>query len=185
MRFFLAALLFLTLPLAPAFAQESCARAADRELRLTNSDRPERITARSSGPSCAQTIVVWTLRDARGDPLFVFASTFSDMTNNPVDHPVSTDVMDNFLRAWVRAPIQSSEPSLPDWPDGAESLGASAPAGASYDTPYERETYLALRARNLPLLCVLNSAESEQCLIVDPISHAPTVILFRARPSPG
>lgn len=184
MRFFLAALFLLTLPLAPAFAQDGCARAATRELRLTGADASERITARSSGPSCAQAIVVWTLRDAHGDPLFVFASTFADMANNPVDHPVTTDTMDNFLRAWIRAPIQSSEPSLPDWPQGAENLGASAPAGASYDTPYERETYLALRARNLPLLCVLNSAESEQCLIVDPISHALTVILFRARPSP-
>lgn len=184
MRPLLTALIFLTLPLAPAFAQESCARAATRELRLTGADTSERITARSSGPSCAQAIVVWTLRGANGDPLFVFASTYADMANNPVDRPVTTDTMDNFLRAWIRAPVQSSEPSLPDWPEGAASLAASAPESASYDTPYERETYLALRARNLPLLCVFNSAESEQCLIVDPIAHAPTVILFRARPSP-
>jgi len=178
MKALLAAVTLMLAAAAPAFAQEACSRAATREVRFTGAERAERITARSSGPSCAQAIVVWTLRNAQGDPLFVFASTFSDMSEN--SGAATPDQMDRFLRAWVGRPIQSTASALPDWPADAYTLSADQSHGM--DTPYERETYLALRARNLPLLCFANSAESEQCLIIDPMSHAATVIVFRATP---
>lgn len=175
MRSLLAALFALFCTTAPAFAQEGCARAASFEARFTGGDAADRITARSSGPTCAQAIVVWTLRDAGGDPLFVFASTYADMAESA--DGATSDRMDRFLRAWANRPIQRTG-ALPDWPPTAYTLSADQSHGM--DTPYERETYLALRERNLPLLCFANSVESEQCLIIDPLSHAATVIVFRS-----
>jgi len=34
-----------------------------------------------------------------------------------------------------------------------------------------------LRARNLPMICYAAAAEASQCLIVDPASHAPTMMV--------
>ena len=38
------------------------------------------ITTRSDGPSCAQAVVTFVARNANGDPLWAFASTYYDMT---------------------------------------------------------------------------------------------------------
>ena len=89
--------------------------------------------------------------------------------------PVTAEAMDQFLAGWANV-SESRSGELPEWRADAESLSASAQT-FSYDTPFDRETYEMLRARNLPMICYAASVEGTQCLIVDPASHAPIMIV--------
>lgn len=156
-----------------------CERVATHEAEWSAADAPDTITARSEGPSCAQAAVLFVARDSNGDPLWAFASTYFDMTAGgipPEGAPaVSEQQMDEFLAGWANVSATTSN-TLPEWREGAATLTESTTTFA-YDTPFERETYEMLRARNLPMICYAAAVEATQCLVVDPASHAPTMIV--------
>lgn len=156
-----------------------CARSAAHEVTWSSEGAPDTITATSDGPSCLQAVVTLTMRNADGDALWVFSGTHYDLTaggNPPEDAPAVTEAqMDEFLAGWANvSEMRSGE--LPEWRENAVSLTESV-QGFSYDTPFERETYEMLRARNLPMVCYAAAAEASQCLLMDPASHAPTMIV--------
>jgi hypothetical protein len=161
-------------------AAEGCTRTATHDVGWTNEQAPDTITARSEGPSCAQAIVVLTVRNSGGDPLWTFASTFYDMTTGgwPLGEvpPVTDARMDEFLASWANVSAMRSG-ALPAWREGAASLTDSA-EGLAYSTAFERETYEAMRGRNLPLICYAAAAEASQCLMIDPASMSPAVLVF-------
>jgi len=162
-----------------ANTEDGCARSATRQVAWTNADAPDVITTRSEGPSCEQAVVTFVARNAQGDPLWAFASTYNDLTAGGIPPegapPVSNDDMDRFLAGWADvSEMRSSE--LPQWREGAATLSESATTFA-YDTPFDRETYEMLRARNLPMICYAAAVEATQCLIVDPASNAPTLLV--------
>lgn len=161
-------------PLRPVAAAD-CSQSVDRAVRFSSAEINDVITVASSGPSCAQAVLNFTLRSADGDPLWTFATTLHDMGGPEAPTPEDVQVL---LTRWVTVEVTHTG-TLPEWRQGAESLGDSVDEGGSYETPFARETYEALRSRHLPLLCFLNSRESSQCLIIDPASGAPTVIVFR------
>lgn len=157
----------------------ACERVATHELTWSDANAPDTITTRSEGPTCAQAAVVFVARNANGDPLWTFASTYFDMTSGgipPEDAPtVSDEQMDEFLAGWVNVSATTSN-TLPEWREGVATLTESATTFA-YDTPFDRETYEMLRARNLPMFCYAAAVEATQCLFVDPVSQAPTMIV--------
>jgi len=162
-----------------ASAPAGCARSATHDVSWTNADAPDVITTRSEGPSCAQAVVTFIARKANGDALWAFASTYYDLTSGglPPDGapPVSNEDMDRFLAGWADvSEMRSSE--LPEWRADAETLSASAQT-FSYDTPFDRETYEMLRGRNLPMICYAASVEGTQCLIIDPPTNAPIMMV--------
>ncbi|MDX2277572.1 MAG: hypothetical protein NW206_19150 [Hyphomonadaceae bacterium] len=155
---------------------ESCARTATRQVTWSG-QAPDTVTARADGPTCAQAVVTFTIRNADGDPLWAFASTHHDMivggySTDPA--AVSPEEVDRFLASWVDVTVNSSA-DLPAWPEGVESLSAAV-EGISYFTELDREAYEMLRTRNLPQLCFAASVSSSQCLIMDPLSNAPLMI---------
>jgi hypothetical protein len=145
----------------------------------SNEASPDIILASSQGPSCAQAAVTLVARNAGGDPLWAFASTYYDMTMGgvpPEGAPaVSNEQMDEFLAGWANVTTMRSG-ELPEWREGVGTLTESATTFA-YDTPFDREAYEMLRARNLPMICYAAAVEATQCLIVDPASHAPTMMV--------
>lgn len=158
---------------------EGCARSATHNVTWTTEGAPDVITTRSDGPTCAQAIVTFVARNTSGDPLWAFASTYYDMTSGgipPEGAPaVTNEQMDSFLAGWADVTeMRSGE--LPEWREGFDNLSASAQT-FSYDTPFDRETYEMLRARNLPMICYAAAVEATQCLIIDPASHAPIMIV--------
>ena len=156
-----------------------CARSAAHDVTWTTEGTPDTITTRSDGPTCAQAAVTFVARNSAGDPLWAFASTYFDLTSGgipPEGAPaVSNEQMDTFLAGWADVSTMRSG-ELPEWREGVATLTESATTFA-YDTPFERETYEMLRARNLPMICYAAAVEATQCLIVDPASHAPTMIV--------
>lgn len=184
MRTFLLAALTLTLAACgqnqnTAASSGTCERVATHEVTWTNAARPDTITVRSEGPSCAQAIVTFAARNADGDALWAFASTYYDLTAGgiaPEGAPaVTAEQMDTFLAGWADVSTSRSG-ELPEWRADAATLSASAQT-FSYDTPFDRETYEMLRARNLPMICYAAAVEATQCLVIDPASNAPTMIV--------
>jgi hypothetical protein len=162
-----------------AQAPAGCARSATHEVAWTNGSAPDVIMTRAEGPTCAQAIVTFVARTAQGDPLWAFASTYYDMTagGRPPDGvPAVSDAdMDRFLVGWANVTEMRSG-ALPEWRADAPSLTASAQT-FSYDTPFEREPYEMLRARDLPMICYAAAAEASHCLLIDPASSAPTMMV--------
>jgi hypothetical protein len=156
-----------------------CARSATHDVTWTSEGSPDTITTRAEGPTCAQAVVTLVARNAAGDPLWAFASTYYDMTLGgipPGGAPaVSNEQMDTFLAGWADVTLQRSG-ELPEWRQGFDTLSASAQT-FSYDTPFDRETYEMLRTRDLQMICYAAAVEGSQCLIVDPASHAPIMIV--------
>ena len=160
-------------------APSACAREATHEVTWSADAATDIVTARSDGPSCAQTAVTLVIRNANGDPLWAFASTYFDLTMGGVG-PEGADVvteeqMDTFLQGWANVSMMRST-ELPEWRADAATLGESV-QGLSYDTPFNRETYEMLRTSDVPMLCYAAAAEGSQCLIIDPASRSPIMIV--------
>jgi hypothetical protein len=154
---------------------DGCERTSTKQIEWSGADT---VTARTEGPSCAQAVATLTIRNGDGDPLWTFASTYYDMTiggHNEDPAAVSAQEVDRFLASWVDVTLNRSG-ELPEWREGAENLG-EATEGLSYFTDLDRDTYEMLRGRNLPQLCFANSVVSSQCLVIDPASNAPIMIV--------
>jgi len=163
----------------PEQSASACERIATHDVTWSNETSHDTITVRSDGPTCAQAVVTFVARNSAGDPLWTFASTYYDMTTGgipPEDAPaVTNEQMDTFLAGWADVTIKRSG-ELPEWREGVDTLSSSAPT-FSYNTPFERDTYEMLRARNLPMICYAAAVEATQCLVIDPASNAPTMIV--------
>lgn len=163
----------------PAQAVNACARNATHAVTFSNSENPDTITTRSEGPSCKQAVVTLVLRDRAGNPLWTLANTYYDMTAGgvaPADAPAVTDAqMDAFLAGWANVTMAHSA-TLPEWKQGAASLTASV-QGLSYATSLPRDAYEMMRQRDMPLLCFAAAAEATQCLVMDPATASPIVMV--------
>jgi len=155
-------------------ASASCAHSATHQITFSDPAAFDTVTARAEGPTCAQAVVTLVVRNANGDPLLSFASTFTEMNGGPGAHAGDADV-DRFLSGWADVTLKNTG-DLPEWRADAASLGASV-EGMSYATPFDRGTYEQLRLRNLPELCFAAGAESSQCIIMDPASSTPSRIV--------
>jgi hypothetical protein len=155
-----------------------CERVASHDVTWSDANAPDTITARSEGPTCAQAAVIFVTRNADGDPLWAFASTYFNLAFGgapPDGAAVSTEQMDEFLAGWANVSATTSN-TLPEWREGVATLSESAMT-FSYDTPFDRETYEMLRARNLRMICYAAAVEGTQCLVIDPLSNAPMLIV--------
>lgn len=156
-----------------------CTRSATHAVQWTNESAPDVITTSADGPTCAQAVVTFVARNAEGDPLWAFASTYYDLTAGgapPEGAPEVTPAqVDEFLEGWANVTV-STTGELPEWREGVATLTESATV-FSYDTPFEREVYEMMRARNAAMICFAAAVEGTQCLTIDPASNTPTMIV--------
>lgn len=163
-------------PTSPDVA--GCARSRTHQIAWTNADAPDTIVASAQGPSCAQAVVAFIARNAQGDPLWTFISTYHAMTVGGAageDPPaVSPQQVDRFLAGWANVTVQTSQ-RLPEWREGGENIGSNG--GLTYTTNFSREGYETARQRNLRMICYAAAVDATQCLVVDPSSNAPAMIV--------
>jgi len=163
---------------ASAPAPSGCARSATHQVIWTDPQAPDTITARSEGPSCVQAVVSLVARNAHGDPLWNFINTYHDMTTGGIateDAPVvSPEQVDHFLADWANVTAQTSD-RLPEWREGADNVGTNG--GLTYTTAFSRGSYEAMRQRNLRMICYAAGVEATQCLVLDPSSNSPAMIV--------
>ncbi len=160
-------------------AHAECERSATHDVTFYDTHTPDTISVHAEGPSCKQAVVLFTLRNARGDALWTFANTYYDLTagGTPPEHSpaVTPAQMDTFLDGFANASLVRTG-TLPAWTEDKPSLAASV-QGMSYNTELPRESYEMLRQRNLPLLCYAAAAEATQCLVMDPATASPTMMV--------
>ncbi|MBI3437199.1 MAG: hypothetical protein HY054_00825 [Proteobacteria bacterium] len=163
---------------ATTSAAGGCEHSATHQVLWTDTEAPDIITVRADGPSCAQAVVSFVARNARGDPLWAFINTYHDMAIGGVaigEAPaVSGEQMDHFLAGWATATTQVSG-QLPEWREGADAVGSNG--DLTYTTTHDRESYEAIRQRNLRMICFASSVAATQCLVIDPSSNAPAMIV--------
>ncbi|HWA01205.1 MAG TPA: hypothetical protein VG841_12915 [Caulobacterales bacterium] len=155
-----------------------CTREYMHRVAFSDVSAPDTITARAEGPSCAQAVVTLTIRAANGDPLWVFAETYAVMQGGEAASrlaPAAIDRLDEFLMSWADVTIKTTG-DLPEWRAEAATLAESV-QGMSYATPFDRDSYERFRRQNLRDLCFAVGPESSQCIIMDPASHAPSLIV--------
>jgi hypothetical protein len=166
-------------PPAPNAAAAACSQTVTHNVTWSQSDAPDVITAHGEGPSCKQAVVTFVARNAQGDPLWTFASTYYDLKMGGIPPEgaaeVSEDELQRFLTSWADVTeIHANE--LPEWREDMSRPGEGVEA-LGYETPFDREVYEAMRTRNLPTICYAAAVAAVQCLIIDPASHAPTMIV--------
>lgn len=153
-----------------------CAHSATQSVHWSSEQAPDAVSVRAEGPNCAEAVVLFVLRRADGALLWTFATPYFDMRPGGRLDPVAADggEVASFLARWADVSVNRTS-ALPEWAEGAAAPG-DASETLAYSTAYDRETYEALRARDLPQVCFAVAAEASQCLVIDPSSRAPTVI---------
>ena len=163
----------------PEHAAAACSQTATHNVTWSQAGAADTITAHGEGPSCKQAVVTFVARDAAGDPLWTFASTYYDMTVGgapPEGAPdIAPEELQRFLASWADV-TETTSSDLPEWRDGMSRPGEGVEA-LGYETPFTREVYEAMRGRGLPTICYAAAVAAVQCLVIDPASHAPTMIV--------
>lgn len=157
----------------------ACVLEAVHTVTWSNAAAPDTVHTSAEGPSCDQAIVVFTVRNASGDPLWTFANTYYDITAGgsppPESDPATDADVQAFLASWANVTLLSSE-ELPAWTEAMSRPGEGVePLG--YESPFDRETYEALRTRGLGTICYAVAVAAVQCLVIDPASNSPTVLV--------
>lgn len=142
-----------------------CARVVERAASVTGPG--DVIEARAIGASCANAVVVWTLRTAADKPVWTFAAPYAWLAA-PVD-PTSLSEMDAFLERWAGVTVDDTSAS-PVW--SAEEEAAPEAWGPAGTSMFLRETYESIRAAKMPRVCVPTSKETYQCIFYDAEAEA-------------
>jgi hypothetical protein len=157
----------------PNLAASGCAREARHEITFSDPSKPDIVTARAEGPSCAQAIVTLTIRNADGDALWAFADTYQHMIagDAPIEPAPKPEDVERFLKSWADVTLAKTS-ALPEWREGDEHL-TGGDSGMSYSTALGREAYEELRKRDLNEACYAIHVEGSECIVMDPFAHTP------------
>lgn len=152
-------------PAAPGAG--GCNLVAERTVAFTSSAPRDTIEARAVGRDCVGAVVVWTLRNGAGKPVFAHAAPY-EWVHAPAD-PTSAVQMQAFLDGWADARVDDTSAS-PEWKaEDATPPEAWGPGGASM---FVRETYESIRAAKLPRICLPTSSDAYQCIFYDAQAEA-------------
>ncbi len=165
-------------PRENADVAQDCAHSVTHNVQWSSTDAADVITASSHGPACAQATADLIIRDASGASLWTFSSAYWDLAAGgpaPEGAEVTAEQMEAFLRAWAEVSVSRTS-RLPQWRADAATLTESASV-FSYQTPFARAAYEALRQQDLTMLCYAAAVEDTQCIILDPATRTPTLIV--------
>ena len=156
-------------PKAPADAPRGgdCNHVISRTVAFTAANARDTVEARSVGPSCETAIVVWTLRDAAGKPLWTHAAPYAWLWASA--DPRASDELRTFLERWAGVAVDDTSAS-PAW--ARDKAGGADGWGASGGSMFARDTYETIRTARLPRICVPTTSERYQCIFYDPQAEA-------------
>jgi hypothetical protein len=122
------------------------------------------VEATSVGPDCARAVATFVVRDASGAP--IYAEAYLAQHVMVLADVSDAAAMEAALREWTNpanSTTMATTSALPDWPARATGpQNGEFPFYAAEGT--ERDSYLALRQSNVPLLCFVQGMESLACL---------------------
>jgi hypothetical protein len=146
-----------------------------------SSEATDTITTRADGPTCAQAVVTFVARNgANGDPLWAFASTYYDLTMGgvpPDGAPAVSQRADGYFPRPVGRDVTEQTSELPEWREGVATLIGKRADVRLRHAIRSRDLRNAARAQFANLMCYAAAVEASQCLLIDPRSHAPIMIV--------
>ncbi|MBI1212503.1 MAG: hypothetical protein GC190_13650 [Alphaproteobacteria bacterium] len=122
----------------------------------------------SQGATCENAVVTLVVRDKSGKPLWVDSRigaqvmVFADIKDKPA--------MKKALGEWIdqNGSGLARTDKLPDWPNGAQGPKESEfPFYPETQDGIDREMYMRLRAKKLPMFCYVQGMESMACVALD------------------
>lgn len=121
------------------------------------------VTASTSGPTCAHSVVLLIVRDASGEVVWTDAMRAAHVMG--LSTPTTRTPMASALQEWIGHGARGETTAdLPPWPRANE-----PPASMGFEFEPEswinRRTYLEMRARAEPMFCYVQGMESLACLV--------------------
>ncbi len=169
-----------SLALLGACAEEPAGCAAEIQKPLAFASEADSVLVRTLGPSCDKAVGVLVLQSAENEPLWAWAGplypTFGNLFEARAGDPPTLETARAFLERWAE-PRAERTSAAPPWPENAP----EPPGGATITL--DRATYEDVRARDLPMACVLTGLARESCIFWEPGAAAAGLLLERdARP---
>lgn len=122
------------------------------------------IEATTTGPDCARAVATMVVRDSSGAP--VYTQSYETEHVMVLADARDTGAMEVALQGWTNPAantLMQTTSALPDWP--ANATGPQSGEFPFYpEEGYDRESYMTLRANDLPLFCYVQGMESMACL---------------------
>lgn len=167
-RFVKGALVIVALALAGCAPRQAaqCDVSFTHEIAFTAAGARDKISTRAIGPSCAEAIALYAVRQQDGHLVWTWAAPLSQLYGDTA-HAVQGDSVEAFLQRWGQPRITRTS-EAPPWP-------RLSPG----QTTLDRLTYEDLRARNLPMLCHLSGTAREVCAFWEPAAGAAGLFLER------
>lgn len=166
-----------------ATAAPLCTAPVSREIALTAPDAKDKLEAEAIGADCSQAVIVFTLHNAAGKLMWTHAveatNTWAfvpDQDNKAV--PPADGVHRMMEEALKNAELSRSK-SAPDWPEGKER--PEDPTGLFHVTEHPRGTYLDMRNKDLPMLCIDHRMGQRVCVVFDPMFPDLASELYRSQ----
>lgn len=162
-------IILLALGLAACAPREAvhCNASVEREVAFTALGAHDIVTARTLGPSCDKTILVYVIASEDGHPLWAWTAPAARAFG---DAFAGADAVRAFLERWASPRIERTS-AAPAWP---------LPDGAR--TTLDRLTYQDIRARDLPMLCHYSGTGAETCVFWEPAAAGAGHLLDRDAP---
>jgi len=160
----------------------ACERTLVRKVAISDPARPDTLTVRATGPSCAQALIAVTLRSAAGRRLwseqaFLGAVESARLPGEAPAGEVSFEQVIAAVEGWVSLEATQDAPA---WPRGAGSLPAGpGPGPTQYETRLDHGAYERIRAAREPMLCIPVGPEAAHCVARDPASGKLVAFLGR------
>lgn len=144
--------------MASASAAKNCSVSASRSMPIRNWNSTGSISAVAVGESCGTAVVRFVLKTSDGRTLFTLTAPARDLD---VAEGASADALkDAIERSLPDSAVRAA--AYPQWKEGAPT-----PLG----TEFNRETYEAIRAQNLPVICIKLASAPQTCFASDPNSN--------------
>ena len=123
------------------------------------------VEAGTLGADCEHAVATIVIRDHSG---VAYAQAYPTTQVMNLAQARDSREMRTALGEWIESAnhMMDTTSALPDWPEGAE-----APQNGEFPfyvaEGFTRETYMALRARNVPVFCYVQGMESQKCLALE------------------
>jgi hypothetical protein len=158
-------------PATPTAATPGCVYIEEGEIRLSGGRTPDKVTLRSSGPRCADAVLLVVVRTAGGQLLHADAINVA-MSGIIADITPGTET--EALRERMKSIVASAAnltntAKLPQWPEGADqppTEDAEVFYNLSPERWVNREVWNDWRAAKVPAWCYASSYEGFDCIAV-------------------
>ncbi|GAM96915.1 hypothetical protein U91I_00536 [alpha proteobacterium U9-1i] len=122
------------------------------------------VTASTTGPTCAQSVVLLVVRDSDGEVVWTDARPAAQVMG--LTAPTTRTPMAAALQAWIGYGARGETTTdLPPWPLEREPPTSAGGFEFAPESWIDRETYLEMRARAEPMFCYVQGMESLACLV--------------------